>query len=240
MKRRKQLKSARNTSAGPLHERIAAEGGHAAPLVRPTETPTTRAMLLAAVVCGLLAVALVFVRTVAYDFVDYDDPSYVSNNPELAQGVSVAGIAWAFSATRCANWHPLTWLSLLADRQLFGADAWGFHLGNVALHAAAAILLFLVLWRMTGDMWPSAFVAAVFAIHPLRVESVAWVAERKDVLSGLLFMLTLGAYWGYVRRPFSLVRYLAVVVLDAFGLMARPMLVTLPFVLNLKDLITSP
>ena len=103
------------------------------------------------------------------------------------------------------------------------------------MHAATAILLFLVLWRMTGDLWPSAFVAAVFAIHPLRVESVAWVAERKDVLSGLFFMLTLGAYVGYVRRPFSLVRYLTVVVLFALGLMAKPMLVTLPFVLLLLD-----
>ena len=103
------------------------------------------------------------------------------------------------------------------------------------LHAATAIFLFLVLWRMTGDLWPSAFVAAVFAIHPLRVESVAWVAERKDVLSGLFFMLTLWAYLGYVRRPFSLVRYLAVMALFALGLMAKPMLVTLPFVLLLLD-----
>ena len=123
----------------------------------------------------------------------------------------------------------------MLDCQLYGLHAGGHHLTNVLLHAATAILLFLVLRRMTGDLWPSAFVAAVFAIHPLRVESVAWVAERKDVLSGLFFMLTLGAYVGYVRRPFSLARYLTVVLLFALGLMAKPMLVTLPFVLLLLD-----
>jgi protein O-mannosyl-transferase len=201
------------------------------------EAPTKRTMLLVAVVCGslVLAVTMVFGRTVTYDFVDYDDPIYVSDNPELARGLGADGIAWAFTATRCANWHPLTWLSLLADHELFGAESWGYHLGNVVLHAATAVLLFLVLWRMTADFWPSAFVAAVFVIHPLRVESVAWVAERKDVLSGLFFMLTLAAYVGYIRRPFSLVRYLAVAALFALGLMAKPMLVTLPFVLLLLD-----
>ena len=111
----------------------------------------------------------------------------------------------------------------------------GHHLTNVLLHAANAILLFLLLWRMTGALWPSAFAAAVFALHPLRAESVAWVSERKDVLSGLFFLLTLAAYVGYARRPFSLLRYLAVVVLFALGLMAKPMLVTLPFVLLLLD-----
>ena len=131
--------------------------------------------------------------------------------PATDAGADGRGIAWAFTTTQCHNWHPLTWLSYLLDCQLYGLNAGGHHLTNVLLHAATAILLFLVLWRMTGDLWPSAFVAAVFAIHPLRVESVAWVAERKDVLSGLFFMLTLGAYVGYVRRPFSLARYLTVV-----------------------------
>ena len=150
-------------------------------------------------------------------------------------GLTAEGIAWAFTTSHASNWHPLTWLSHMLDCQLYGLKPGGHHLTNVLLHAATAILLFLVLRRMTGDLWPSAFVAAVFAIHPLRVESVAWVAERKDVLSGLFFMLTLGAYVGYVRRPFSLVRYLTVVVLFALGLMAKPMLVTLPFVLLLLD-----
>ena len=156
-------------------------------------------------------------------------------NPQVDDGLTIEGIAWAFTSRHASNWHPLTWLSHMLDCQLYGLTPWGHHLTNVLLHAATAILLFLVLRRMTGDLWPSAFVAAVFAVHPLRVESVAWVAERKDVLSGLFFMLTLGAYLGYVRRPFSLARYLAVVVLFALGLMAKPMLVTLPLVLLLLD-----
>ena len=190
-----------------------------------------------AAVCGflLLAVALVFGQTVRHDFVNYDDNAYVYENPQVAGGLTAHGIAWAFTSFHVSNWHPLTWLSHMLDCQFYGLHAGGHHLTNVLLHAATAILLFLVLRRMTGDLWPSAFVAAVFAIHPLRAESVAWVAERKDVLSGLFFMLTLGAYAGYARRPFSLGRYLTVVLLFALGLMAKPMLVTLPFVLLLLD-----
>ena len=154
-------------------------------------------------------------------------------------GPIAAKIGWAFTSSHANNWHPLTWLSHILDYQLYGLHAGGHHSTNVLLHAATAILLFLVLRRMTGDLWPSAFVAAIFAIHPLRVESVAWVAERKDVLSGLFFMLTLWAYLGYVRRPFSLVRYLAVMALFALGLMAKPMLVTLPFVLAAVGLLAA-
>jgi protein O-mannosyl-transferase len=192
---------------------------------------------LAAAVCVLLllAVLLVFGQTLSYDFVNFDDYAYVRDNPRVTHGLTARSVAWAFTSTRCSNWHPLTWLSLLADYQLYGLNPWGYHLTNVLLHAAAAIGLFLVLRRMTGDFWPSAFVAAVFAIHPLRVESVAWVSERKDVLCGLFFMLTLGAYVGYVRRPFSLLRYLLVVFWFVLGLMAKPMLVTLPCVLLLLD-----
>ncbi len=123
----------------------------------------------------------------------------------------------------------------MLDCQLYGLNAGGHHLTNVLLHAVTAILLFLVLWRMTGRCWPSLLVAALFAVHPLHVESVAWVTERKDVLSGLLFMLTLGAYTAYVSHPFSLVRYLVVMIFFALGLMAKPMLVTVPFVLLLLD-----
>ena len=190
-----------------------------------------------AAVCALLllAVALVFGQTIRYDFVNYDDKFYVFENPHVSQGLSAGTVAWAFTDSHSCNWHPLTWLSHMLDCQLYGLGAGGHHLTNVLLHAAAAVLLFLVLHQMTGDLWPSAWVAAVFAVHPLRAESVAWVAERKDVLSGLCFMLTLGAYVGYVRRPFSLVRYLAVVLLFALGLMAKPMLVTLPFLMLLLD-----
>ena len=183
----------------------------------------------------LLAVALVFGQTVGYEFVNYDDHQYVYENPQVTGGLIARGIAWAFTSGHANNWHPLTWLSHMLDVQVYGLNAGGHHLTNVLLHAAATILLFLVLWRMTGFLWRSAFVAAVFAVHPLRVESVAWVAERKDVLSGLFFMLTLWAYVGYARRPFSLGRYLTVTVLFGLGLMAKPMLVTLPLVLLLLD-----
>jgi protein O-mannosyl-transferase len=183
----------------------------------------------------LLAVVLVFGRTVLYEFINYDDPAYVYQNPRVSAGLTSQGIAWAFTSSHAANWHPLTWVSHMADCQVYGLRPWGHHLGNVLLHAATAILLFLVLSRMTRRVWPSAFVAAVFAVHPLRVESVAWVAERKDVLSGLLFVLTLQAYASYVERPASWGRYLAVVVFFVLGLLAKPMLVTVPFVLLLLD-----
>lgn len=188
-------------------------------------------------VCGflVLAVVLVFGQTVRHGFVNFDDDEYVYGNPRIRSGLTAQGIAWAFTHSHAANWHPMTWLSHMLDCQIYGLKPWGHHLTNVVLHAATAVLLFLVLRQMTGQLGPSALAAAVFAIHPLRAESVAWVAERKDVLSGLFFMATLAAYVGFVRRPFSLTRYLLVVVLFALGLMAKPMLVTLPFVLLLLD-----
>jgi Flp pilus assembly protein TadD len=203
----------------------------------PTGTRPEAAIWPSVAVCGLLllAVVLVFGQTVGFDFVNFDDNYYVYDNPHLAPSLSGQDVLWAFTATDAGNWHPLTWLSYMLDYQLYGPKPWGYHLTNVLLHAATAITLFLVLRRMTGDFWPSAFVAAVFAVHPLRAESVAWVSERKDVLSGLFFMLTLAAYVGYVRRPFSLARYSLVAVLFALGLMAKPILVTLPFVLLLLD-----
>jgi Tfp pilus assembly protein PilF len=190
---------------------------------------------LAVCVFLLLAVALVFGQTARHDFVNFDDNEYVYDNPHVKQGLTLSNVAWAFNVGHAYNWHPLTWFSHMLDARLYGMHPGGHHLTSVLLHAIAAILLFLALWRMTGCLWRSAFVAAVFAVHPLRAESVAWVSERKDVLSGLFFMLTLGAYVGYVRRPFSLARYLAVLVLFGLGLMSKPMLVTLPFVLLLLD-----
>ncbi len=182
----------------------------------------------------LLAVALVFGQAVRHEFVNFDDDD-VFENPHVSQGVSTQSIAWAFTHSHGNNWIPLTWISLMLDCQLYGLHAGGYHLTNVLLHAATAILLFLVLHRMTGRLWPSAFVAALFAVHPLRAESVAWVSERKDVLSGLFFMLTLAAYVSYVHHRPSLLRYLAVMVFFALGLMAKAMLVTLPLVLLLLD-----
>ena len=187
-------------------------------------------------VCVFLlgAVWVVFGQTLGHGFVNYDD-QYVYENPEIVHGLSLKGFEWAFTHSMAGNWLPVTVLSHMLDCQFYGLQAGGHHLTNLLLHAATAILLFLVLREMTGALWRSAFVAAVFAIHPLRVESVAWVAERKDVLSGLCFMLTLGAYVRYARKPRSLARYLTVICLFALGLMCKPMLVTLPFVLLLLD-----
>ncbi len=177
----------------------------------------------------------VFGQTLWHEFVNYDDEVYVYENPVVARGLTLKGMVWVFTHVHAANWHPLTWLSHMLDCQLYGLNPGGHHLTNVLLHTATVIALFLVLQQMTGAFWRSAFVAAVFAIHPLRVESVAWVAERKDVLSGLFFMLAIGAYVRYARRPWSPVRYGLVVLLFAMGLMCKPMLVTLPLVLLLLD-----
>ncbi len=189
------------------------------------------------VVCFFLvaAVWLVFGQTLGYDFVNYDDNVYVYGNPVVQKGLTWEGFRWALSYGNIGHWHPLTWLSHMLDCQIYGLNAGGHHLTNVLLHTATVILLFLVLRQMTGSLWRSAFVAAVFAIHPLRVESVAWVAERKDVLSVFFFMLTLGAYVRYVRHPPSTIRYGMVVLFFALGLLSKNMLVTLPFVLLLLD-----
>jgi hypothetical protein len=178
---------------------------------------------------------VVFGQTLGHGFVNYDDDRYVYKNPHVIHGLDLKGVEWAFTHSLMANWHPLTVMSHMLDCQLYGFNAGGHHLTNLLLHAATTILLFLVLRQMTQALWSSAFVAAVFAIHPLRVESVAWVAERKDVLSGLFFMLTLGAYVRYVRNPSSPGRYLMLTLLFALGLMCKPMLVTTPFVLLLLD-----
>jgi len=207
-------------------------------------------------ICLFLAAItlLVFGQTVHHDFFDYDDNVYVYENAPVAGGLTLSGVLWAFTHVHSSNWHPLTWISHMLDCQLYGLNPGGHHLTSVLLHAATAIMLFLVLRRMTGFLWRSAFVAAVFAIHPLRVESVAWVSERKDVLSGLFFMLTLWAYVRYVcgrsgvenREPgapaisapgcrYSTRDYGLVLLFFALGLMCKPMLVTLPLVLLLLD-----
>ncbi|MHB8773183.1 MAG: tetratricopeptide repeat protein [Syntrophales bacterium] len=183
----------------------------------------------------LLAVAIVFGQTVRHEFVNYDDDRYVYENPVVQKGLTLGGVRWASTYGEIGHWHPLTWISHMLDCQIYGLQAGGHHLINVLLHALVAILLFLVLWRMTGFFWRSAFVAAVFAVHPLRAESVAWVSERKDVLSGLFFMLTIGAYDRYVRLPTSRGRFGMVVLFFTLGLLSKNMLVTLPFLLLLLD-----
>jgi type IV pilus biogenesis/stability protein PilW len=188
-------------------------------------------------ICIFLAaiVWVVFGQTLGFNFVNYDDPVYVYANPVVQKGLTWEGFRWALTYGAIGHWHPLTWLSHMLDCQFYGLNAGGPHLTNVLLHTATVILLFMVLRRMTGCLWRSAFVVAVFAIHPLRVESVVWVAERKDVLSAFFFMLTLGAYVRYVRHPPSIIRYGIVVLFFALGLLSKDMLVTLPFVLLLLD-----
>ncbi|MEN8181856.1 MAG: tetratricopeptide repeat protein [Myxococcota bacterium] len=180
-------------------------------------------------------VLLLFARSVGHDFVSLDDPAYVLENPPVRQGLTLPGLGWAFSSLHSFNWHPLTWLSHMLDVSLFGLDPAGHHLMSAALHALTTVVLFQALRRMTRAPWPSLLVAALFAFHPLRVESVAWVAERKDVLSGLFFAVTLLAYGRYTQRP-GRARYATVFVSAALGLLCKPTAVTLPIVLLLLDL----
>src|SRR5206468_12147265 len=187
-----------------------------------------------------------FGQTLHHEFVNYDDGSYVYANPRITSGLTLGNVAWAFTHFRAGNWQPLTAISHMLDCQLYDLQPWGHHLTNILLHAAAVILLFFALRELTINsrarpsaapkvtngpavrpyqVWASAFVAALFAIHPPRVESVAWVAERKDVLSGVFFMLTLLAYARYARSDrFSFGRYTTVLVFFALGLMCKPTL----------------
>jgi len=194
--------------------------------------PWVSALLAPALVALIL---LVYAAVAHYDFVAYDDPAYVTENPRVLAGLSWSGAAWAWTTGYAANWHPLTWMSHMLDVTAFGARAGMHHLTNLLLHVAATLLLFAFLSRATGAPGRSAFAAGLFAVHPLHVESVAWIAERKDVLSTLFGMLALWAYAGYVRRP-AVGRYLAVAACFSASLLAKPMLVTLPFVLLLLDL----
>jgi protein O-mannosyl-transferase len=187
-----------------------------------------------------ISMALVAAIFVAYepvrhnDFVNYDDGTYVTKNPNVNSGITHDSVIWAFTKSHASNWHPLTWLSHMLDCEIYGLNPLGHHITNVLIHIANSLLLFYVLRRMTGAVWRSAFVAAAFALHPIHVESVAWVTERKDVLSGLFWMLTILAYVRYVERP-NIGRYLLVPAAFVMGLMSKPMVVTLPFVLLLLD-----
>jgi tetratricopeptide (TPR) repeat protein len=191
---------------------------------------------VAGICLGLAGITwLVYGQTIHHEFVNFDDDAYLFQNPAVSRGLTHNAIIWAFTRIHAANWHPLTWLSHMLDCQLYGLNAGGHHLTNLLLHAATTIFLFLVLRRVTGHLWRSAFVAAVFAIHPLHVESVAWAAERKDVLSAFFFVLTIGAYIRYIAGPRLPGRYALILLLFVLGLMSKPMLVTLPLVLLLLD-----
>jgi tetratricopeptide (TPR) repeat protein len=190
-----------------------------------------RFFILLFLACSIL---MVYWRVQNFNFVYYDDQVYVTENTHVQSGLTGKGIVWAFSSLDAGFWHPLTWLSLMLDFELFGLNPGGYHITNVLFHIASTLLLFLALNQMTGAQWRSAFVAAMFALHPLHVESVAWISERKDVLSAFFWMLTMWSYNLYTKHP-SKARYLWVAVAYFMGLMAKPILVTLPFVLLLLD-----
>jgi hypothetical protein len=188
------------------------------------------------IVCLLLFLATlaVFWQVKNHDFINLDDEQYVTQNPNVKAGLTFKGVAWSFTTAYADFWHPLTWLSHMLDWQLFGPLAGGHHLTRLILHAANAVLLFLALMALTGAFWQSAFVAALFSLHPLHVESVVWVAERKDVLSAFFFLLALAAYARYARSP-GWKNGLAVLIPFLFSLMAKPTYVTLPLILLLLD-----
>jgi Flp pilus assembly protein TadD len=198
---------------------------------RAAPSGTVRALTLALLAAATCAT---FAGVLRNGWIFFDDPRYVYENPHVNQGLKLGNVLWFLTHAHGENWHPLTSWSHMLDVQLFGLEPAGPHAVNLALHALNAVLLVLVLYRLTGWWWRSMAVGALFALHPLRVESVAWVSERKDVLSGLLFLLTLEAYRRWVARPGRL-RYAALMVVFVLGLMAKPMLVTVPFVLVLLD-----
>jgi len=182
----------------------------------------------------VLTTVTVFWQVRNHEFINLDDSKYVTENRHVQNGLTLDSMIWAFTTTQVANWHPLTWLSHMLDCQLYGLNPKGHHLTNVFLHLLNTLLLFFILQRMTGALWRSGLVAAFFALHPLHVESVAWVAERKDVLSTLFWLLTMWGYIWYVERP-RLTRYLLTLLAFTLGLMTKPMLVTMPCVLLLLD-----
>ncbi|MCH2606581.1 MAG: tetratricopeptide repeat protein [Nitrospinales bacterium] len=188
------------------------------------------------IICIFLVISTlaVYWQVKDHEFINYDDNRYITENGHVQAGLTGESIVWAFTTSYASNWHPMTWLSHMLDYELYGDRPKGHLLTNVLLHITNALLLFMVLFRLTGAIWQSAFVAVLFALHPLNVGSVAWAAERKNVLSTLFWLLTMGAYISYVNKP-SIKKYGWVALFLALGLMSKPMLVTLPFVLLLLD-----
>src|SRR5438874_2647811 len=194
----------------------------------------TRSLTIAVYLALTAITVAVFGQAARHQFVNFDDDLYVYDSPVIKAGLTINGILLAFTSPHARNWHPLTTISHMLDCQLWGLEAGGHHVTNLFLHTIAVLLLFTVLRQMTCALWKSALVAALFAVHPLHVESVAWVSERKDVLSAVFFFLMLSAYARYARAP-AIWRYLLVSVLFTAGLMSKPMLVSTPLVLLLLD-----
>ena len=204
--------------------------GRFLPLLRVSDTSIKLSICLLL----LLTTLAVFWPVKNYDFIHYDDDLYILTNPRVQDGLTIESMKWAFTSTHTGNWYPLTWLSLMLDYELYGLNPAGYHWTNLLFHIANTLLLFFLFSRMTGSIWKSAFVTALFALHPLHVESVAWISERKDVLCTFFWILTMSSYVHYVERPGSFT-YLLILFSFCLGLMAKAMLVTLPFVLLLMD-----
>ena len=204
------------------------------PPARPTAASAPRGLLIAACALLVLANIAIYAQSLGFEFVNYDDEKYVSANPIVAKGVTLEGIRWCLTSFLGSHWHPLTWLTHMLDCQVWGSWAGGHHLTNLLLHIAGTVLLFLLMVRLTGTIWPNALLAALFSLRPLRVESVVWIAERKDVLSAFLFIVTLWAYALFVARP-SRGRHAGLLGAFSLAILAKPMVVTLPCVLLLMD-----
>ena len=187
-----------------------------------------------AIISLIALIIIVYTQVLHFGFANIDDSVYVTQNSHVLGGLSAEGLKWAFTSTFAGFWHPITWLSLMLDAQIYGSWAGGYHLTNLLLHILSSLMLFMIFHRTTGSFWRSGFVAALFALHPLHVESVAWIGERKDVLSAFWWMLTIYAYVYYVEHP-GIKRYLLIFIFFFLGLMSKPMLVTIPFVLLLLD-----
>ena len=195
-----------------------------------------RAVVVAISVALLVGTLLLFARSWGNEFVNYDDNDYVTANTHVTGGLTATAVRWAFATGEISYWHPLTWLSFMLDASFFGADATGGpHIVNAILHGLNSILVLLLLRKLTGKMHESALAALVFAVHPLRVESVVWLAERKDVLCTFFSLLSLWLYAQYASKPFHAARYAAFAVAGMCAMMAKPMAVTLPFVMLLLD-----
>ena len=183
----------------------------------------------------ILSTCCVYLQVLDYDFINYDDNTYITENEFVKNGITAGSVTWAFTEFHCANWHPLTWISHMIDCQFFGLNAGRHHLTSLIFHVLNTVLLYVVFRKMTGATWQSGFAAALFALHPLHVESVAWISERKDMLSTFFMLLTLWCYFWYARKG-KTYHFCFVVIFYFFGLMSKSMLVTLPFVLLLLDL----
>ena len=224
----KRKRSKKNTSDRSGHFKSLNDVAH------PLADEANKTVKIIIYVLLVLATFAIYSQVQDHEFINYDDTIYVTENLNVQAGLTSESVKWAFTTSHPPYWHPVTWLSHILDYQLYGLHPKGHYLTNLFLHIASALILLLVLSRMTGKLWQSAFVAAIFAFHPLNVESVAWLAERKNVLSTLFWLLTMWAYIYYTEKP-TVKRYGLVFLFFTLGLMSKPMLVTLPFVLLLLD-----